>query len=76
MRLDVETEPVDPEREYPAVGVLNRGRGLLHREPMKGSETKYASLNRIRPGQVGYSRRKAFEGAITVATGLADGAVA
>ena len=34
---------------------------------MRGTETAYKSLNRISPGQVVYSRLKAFEGAITVA---------
>lgn len=67
MRLDVNTVVVDPSAEYPVVGVLNRGRGLLYRDPMPGSDTKYKSLNRIGPGQVVYSRLKAFEGAITVA---------
>lgn len=76
MCLDLETEPVDPEREYRIVGVLNRGRGLLHREALKGSDTKYGSFNRVRPDQVVYSRLKAFEGAITVATDLAGVAYA
>ncbi|MEU8370047.1 hypothetical protein [Micromonospora tulbaghiae] len=57
---------VDPERTYPAVGVLNRGRGLLHRDPLPGSATAYKTLNRVGPGMLVYSRLKAFEGAITV----------
>jgi restriction endonuclease S subunit len=57
---------VDPEQKYPTVGVLNRGRGLLYREPVAGSSTSYKKLNRIRPGVLVYSRLKAFEGAITV----------
>ena len=70
MHLDIHTEVVDPEATYPIVGVLNRGRGLLRREAIAGSQTKYVTLNRVRPGQVVYSRLKAFEGAITVATDL------
>lgn len=67
MTLDVDAVPVDPAREYGIVGVLNRGRGLLYREAITGSETSYKALNRISPNQVVYSRLKAFEGAITVA---------
>ena len=51
--------------DYPLVGVLNRGRGFLYRDPIPGSDTKYKTMNRIGPGQVVYSRLKAFEGAIT-----------
>lgn len=57
---------VDPDQTYPTVGVLNRGRGLLYRDPVAGSSTAYKKLNRICPGVLVYSRLKAFEGAITV----------
>lgn len=65
--LDVETVPVTATASYDIVGVLNRGRGLLFREPIVGDETSYKTLNRIRANQIVYSRLKAFEGAITVA---------
>ena len=58
---------VEPDTSYEIVGVLNRGRGLLYRDPITGTETSYKTLNRIAPGQVVYSKLKAFEGAITVA---------
>ncbi|KOX19791.1 hypothetical protein ADK67_32455 [Saccharothrix sp. NRRL B-16348] len=67
MTLDVNAVEVDPAQAYDIVGVLNRGRGLLYREPMAGSKTAYKTLNRIGLNQVVYSRLKAFEGAITVA---------
>ncbi|MEW2488242.1 restriction endonuclease subunit S [Streptomyces sp. NPDC048411] len=57
---------VDPGQSYPTVGVLNRGRGLLYRDPVAGSSTAYKKLNRIGSGLLVYSRLKAFEGAITV----------
>ncbi|MEU4814894.1 hypothetical protein AB0G03_04500 [Micromonospora aurantiaca] len=63
---NVESVNVDPKQSYPTVGVLNRGRGLLYRDPVAGSSTSYTKLNRIRPGVLVYSRLKAFEGAITV----------
>ncbi|MFJ8794560.1 hypothetical protein [Streptomyces sp. NPDC102462] len=63
---NVESVDVDPEQTYPTVGVLNRGRGLLYRDPVAGSATSYKKLNRIGPGVLVYSRLKAFEGAITI----------
>lgn len=69
MSLDVETVQVQPDKMYPVVGVLNRGRGLLYRESVQGRDTKYKTLNVIRPDRVIYSRLKAFEGAITVLPG-------
>ncbi|MGW3610575.1 hypothetical protein ACWD6N_11905 [Micromonospora sp. NPDC005163] len=63
---DVEVVDVDPDQTYPIVGVLNRGRGLLYRDPVAGSSTAYKTLNRIGPAVLVYSRLKAFEGAITV----------
>ncbi|MFE7272418.1 hypothetical protein [Streptomyces sp. NPDC057623] len=66
LTLNLETVDVDPDQSYPTVGVLNRGRGLLYRDPVAGSSTSYKKLNRIGPGLLVYSRLKAFEGAITV----------
>ena len=63
---NIELVNVDPDYSYPTVGVLNRGRGLLYRDPLAGSSTAYKKLNRIGPGVLVYSRLKAFEGAITV----------
>lgn len=65
--LAISAVQVDPHARYDIVGVLNRGRGLLHRDAIMGAGTSYKTLNRIEPNQVVYSRLKAFEGAITVA---------
>ncbi|WP_121180274.1 restriction endonuclease subunit S [Nocardiopsis sp. Huas11] len=65
--LDIKAAPVTATASYDIVGVLNRGRGLLYRDPLSGSETSYKTLNLIRPDQIVYSRLKAFEGAITIA---------
>ena len=62
LTLNAETVDVEPERMYPTIGVLNRGRGLLYRDPFAGSSTSYRKLNRIGPGVLVYSRLKAFEG--------------
>lgn len=67
LTLDVDAVPVTPTDSYDIFGVLNRGRGLLFRDPVRGDEISYKTLNRLRPNQIVYSRLKAFEGAITVA---------
>ncbi|MDJ0461908.1 restriction endonuclease subunit S [Streptomyces sp. H27-C3] len=64
--LNIDAVPAMATTSYDIVGVLNRGRGLLFRDPISGDETSYKTLNRIRPNQIVYSRLKAFEGAITV----------
>ncbi len=64
--LDLEQASVDEGREYPVVGVLGFGRGLLSRSPVTSVTTRYKALNRVRPDQLVYSKLKAFEGAITV----------
>ncbi|NIK54624.1 restriction endonuclease subunit S [Kribbella shirazensis] len=67
IKLDIDAVPVSAGTSYDIFGVLNRGRGLLRREAVLGSEISYKTLNRLRPNQIVYSRLKAFEGAITVA---------
>lgn len=69
LTLNADTVDVDSALTYPTIGVLNRGRGLLYRDPVAGSSTSYKKLNRIGPGELVYSRLKAFEGAITVTPG-------
>lgn len=61
-----QTVVVESGVEYPVVGVLNHGRGLLFRDPVTSETTKYPRLNSVRPNQVIYSKLKAFEGSVTV----------
>lgn len=72
LQLDLDKVSVG-DGEYPAVGVLNRGRGLFAREPVTSSTTSYKVLTRVRAGQVIYSKLKAFEGSITVVPPEHDG---
>lgn len=67
MDLMIDREPVVGSTSYDIVGVLNRGRGLLLRDPIIGTDTSYSYLHRVHPGQFVYSKLKAFEGAATVA---------
>lgn len=66
--------PVESARTYRNVGILNRGRGLFHKPAMKGSETRYSSLNRIRSQQLIFSKLFAWEGAVAVVGRAHDGA--
>lgn len=73
VELAIEREPIIGGREYPTVGVLAYGRGLLYRDPVTMKTTSYKELNRIAGGRLIYSKLKAFEGAITVTPeGLTD----
>lgn len=63
---DVVKVDVRVGESYPIVGVLGFGRGLLYRDAVTADSTSYKQLHMIRPGQLIYSKLKAFEGAITV----------
>lgn len=66
LRLDIEKVRIEPDKQYPIVGVLGFGRGLLYREPLTIEKTKYRELNLVKPNQLVFSKLKAFEGAATV----------
>lgn len=57
---------LEPDTTYPIAGVLGFGRGLLLRDPIKGSATKYEWMTQLHEGDIVYSKVKAFEGAVTV----------
>ncbi|MEV0036980.1 hypothetical protein [Streptomyces sp. NPDC050804] len=57
---------IDPGREYSTAGLLNRGRGLFKRPTIMGSETQYTRYNRLKSGQLVYSKLFAWEGALAV----------
>jgi type I restriction enzyme, S subunit len=59
--------------EYPVAGVYGFGRGLFAREPILGSQTSYAELNRLHAGTFVISRVKAWEGAVGVVPPELDG---
>ncbi|MEW9530811.1 restriction endonuclease subunit S [Microbispora sp. NPDC049125] len=64
---------VDPEKTYSIGGVYSFGRGLFRREPIKGVDTSYKTLNRLHSGRLVMSRLKAFEGAIALVAQDFDG---
>jgi type I restriction enzyme S subunit len=60
------TVPVEPECEYPIAGIYSFGRGLIRRPTIRGSETSYGALSRLRAGQLAMSKLNAWEGALVV----------
>lgn len=66
-------EQVIPSTTYSIAGVFGFGKGLILREAISGSETKYKSLTPLKAGDVVYSKVKAFEGAITVVPAAGHG---
>lgn len=73
LSLCIDSVPVEPNSEYRIAGVYGFGRGLFQRGPIAGSETSYATLNRLHAGDLVMSRLKAFEGAIAVVDEEHDG---
>lgn len=57
---------VEHDAEYQTIGLLNRGRGVFNRPRVRGSETKYSTYYRVRPGQLIFSKLFAWEGSVTV----------
>jgi type I restriction enzyme, S subunit len=65
--------PVDGTTLYLNAGVLSFGRGLFEKPPIEGATTSARTLNRLRAGQLVYSRLFAFEGAYAEVTPRFDG---
>lgn len=73
MALDVDRVKVDAASTYPIAGVLNAGKGLISRGTILGSGTDYATLNKMRSGQVVMRKLTAWEGPISVVPDEFDG---
>ena len=73
LSLALDEVQVDPNADYPNVGILSFGRGLFEKAPIDGSLTSATKLFRIHTGQLVYSRLFAFEGAYAVVDEAFDG---
>jgi type I restriction enzyme, S subunit len=69
LRLATETVAVETDHEYPVAGIYSFGRGLIRRPTIRGSETAYTKLTRLRAGQFVMSKLNGWEGALTVVPG-------
>jgi type I restriction enzyme S subunit len=64
LSLALEQVTVEEDDQYRIAGVRGFGNGVFFREVIRGNETSYKTLNRLRAGNLVMSRLKAFEGAI------------
>ena len=62
LSLDCMMENVEPGSQFRLAGVYGFGRGIFSRGILRGAETSYRNLHRLRTGRVVMSRLKAFEG--------------
>jgi type I restriction enzyme S subunit len=74
-KLDVEQVSVEPDAEYRVAGVAIAGGGVFWRPMMRGAETSYPKLHRLRSGALVYRKLTAWEGPIAVVPKEFDGAV-
>jgi type I restriction enzyme, S subunit len=54
---------VEPNKQYPNLGIYSFARGLFHKQPIDGNLTSAKELYQVHKGQFIYSRLFAFEGA-------------
>ncbi|MFE0925924.1 hypothetical protein ACFW4O_03860 [Streptomyces mutabilis] len=73
LSLAVTQVTVEEADTYQIAGVRGFGNGVFPREEIRGSETSYKVLNRLRAGDIVMSRLKAFEGAISLIPERLDG---
>lgn len=64
---------VEPDIEYPLMGIYGFGRGPIERASVRGADISADILYRVSAGQFIYSRLKAFEGAFTIVPNPLDG---
>ena len=75
---DVVERPIDRRDEvvYTPIGLFNRGRGIFHKEPLKGAELGDSTFYWIEEGDLVLSGQFAWEGAIALAGREDSGCVA
>lgn len=64
---------VQGDQTYRLAGVYSFGRGLIDRGAIRGSETKYRSLNRLSRGSIVFAKLNAWEGALALVPAEFDG---
>lgn len=73
-QVEIEVVTVEPDAEFPMAGVVIAGRGLFWRDAVRGSDTGYPRLHRLRRDQLVYRKLTAWEGPITVVAAEFEGA--
>jgi type I restriction enzyme S subunit len=73
LHLELDEEPIEPERTYLTAGIYSHGRGLFKRPPIEGSETSYSKYTKLHVGQFIYSKLFGWEGATAIVEPEFDG---
>jgi type I restriction enzyme S subunit len=68
--------PVEPEKEYAEIGIRSWGRGIFHKDPVRGELLEDKSVFLIEPGDFVLNIVFAWEGAVAVASDNERGMVA
>ena len=63
---DLDSVIVDQKTVYPFAGLSGFGNGLFKRASLQGDNTTYKTFNRLRKGQLVFSKVKGWEGAIAL----------
>ena len=63
---DLDSVAVDRNTVYPFAGLSGFGNGLFKRSSLQGDNTTYKTFNRLREGQMVFSKVKGWEGAIAL----------
>jgi type I restriction enzyme S subunit len=68
--LELQRRPVevDPIADYEEIGVRSFGKGIFHKDPVKGADLGKKRVFRIEPGDLILSNVFAWEGAIAIAS--------
>lgn len=66
IELSEESEPINPDGQYPQVGVRGFGGGLFAKPALAGTETSYRAFNRLYADAIVLSQVKGWEGALAV----------
>lgn len=75
--IRVERIPVDikPESRYVQIGIRSFGRGIFHRDPVRGSELGKLRYFEVHPRRIIVSNIMAWEGAIALSSDVESGCV-
>lgn len=61
---------------YTPIGLYNRGRGIFHKQPTKGSELGESTFYEVKENDLVFSGQFAWEGAVAIASINDDGCIA
>ena len=67
---------VEPESEYQEIGIRSWGKGIFHKDPLRGAVLEDKSVYRVEPGDFVFNIVFAWEGAVAIVSSDEQGMVA